>query len=124
MKSQIIQLLKVLFLADAGGAGAIVVAIVVHGSNVFERKIATLKQAKSVIVGLAYGAMFVLLTLLVSLLSGTGGFPAKVFQKNFLDGLFLGVGLALGIEAGESLLHSLEHHAMQHRALRAFCGNW
>lgn len=80
---------------------------------VFERKLATLKQAKFIVVGLTYGAMFVLLTLLVSLFSGAGNLPAEVFRKNFVDGLLLGTGLGLGIEAGESLLHSLEHRAMQ-----------
>jgi len=81
---------------------------------VFERKLATLKQAKFVVVGLTYGAMFVLLTLVVSMVAGSGSVPAEVFQKNFVDGLLLGTGLGLGIEAGEAFLHSLEHHAMRH----------
>ncbi len=81
---------------------------------VFERKLAPLRQAKFIVVGLTYGAMFVILTLLVGLLGGSSGIPAEVFRNNFLDGLLLGAGLGLGIEAGESLLHSLEHHSLHH----------
>ncbi len=79
---------------------------------VFERKLAPLRQAKFIVVGLTYGAMFVILTLLVGVLAGSNGIPAEVFRSNFLDGLLLGAGLGLGIEAGESLMHSFEHHAL------------
>lgn len=76
----------------------------------FERKLATMKQFKFIAISLAYGAMFVLLTFLVDLLSGYTGLPASVFRENFIDGLLLGLGLGLGIEAGEALLLSYEHH--------------
>ena len=81
----------------------------------FERKLATLKQAKFVVIALAYGVMFVLLTFLVDLLTGYTGLPASVFRENFLTGLFLGLGLGLGIEAGEALLQSYEHHVPTHK---------
>jgi len=75
---------------------------------IFERKI-TQKWIKVVVVALTYGAMFVVLTLLVDVLSGSTGLPATLFRENFVDGLLLGLGLALGIEAGEAVMHSLEH---------------
>ncbi len=81
---------------------------------VFERKLSTLRQAKFLVVALMYGGMFVLLTLLVNVFSGVSGVPAEVFRSNFVDGLLLGTGLGIGIEGGESFLHSLEHHAVGH----------
>jgi hypothetical protein len=185
MKTSIAQILKIVLLTVTGGAGAVIVGLLVYGSNVFntgspgfsfvslglsgalvfafyhvrglsesitaavvistiqflvsasyitmlhailfsfglnlpaiviafvfERKLATLKQAKFVVVALTYGGMFVLLTLLGDVLAGSAGLPPEVFRSNFLDGLLLGTGLGLGIEAGESFLHSLEHHAV------------
>ncbi|MBI5471097.1 MAG: hypothetical protein HY961_01995 [Ignavibacteriae bacterium] len=77
---------------------------------IFEKRLAHFKQAKFIVVGLVYGAMFVLLTLLVAALSGVDLLPARLFRDNFLDGLFIGLGLGLGIEAGEAFLHSIEIH--------------
>lgn len=76
---------------------------------VFERKLAPHARWKFVVVGLTYGAMFVVLTLLVDLVAGGGGLPAQLFRDNFVDGALLGVGLGLGIEAGEAMMNSLEH---------------
>jgi hypothetical protein len=76
----------------------------------FERKLAPLKQVKFVVVGIVYGAMFVLLTLIVGILTGVERMPAAVFQSNFLDGLMIGVGLGLGVEGAESFIQSIEHH--------------
>ena len=76
---------------------------------VFERKLAPLARWKFLMVGMMYGAMFVVLTLIVDLLAGPGGLPAQLFRENLLDGLLLGWGLGLGIEGGEALVHSLEH---------------
>lgn len=84
---------------------------------VFERKLAPHARWKFIVVGLTYGAMFVVLTLLVDLLSGGAGLPATLFRENLYLGLLLGTGLGLGIEGGEAMVHSLEmpktkeHHA-------------
>ncbi|MEK9138086.1 MAG: hypothetical protein AAB393_13250 [Bacteroidota bacterium] len=72
----------------------------------FERKLAPFRQYKFIVVALLYGVMFVLLTLFVSWLTTSQMLPATVFRQNFVDGLLLGLGLALGIEAGEALVHS------------------
>ncbi len=77
---------------------------------IFEKRLAHFKQAKFIVVGLVYGAMFVLLTLLVAVLSGVDMLPARLFRDNFLDGLFIGLGLGIGIEVGEAFLHSVEIH--------------
>ncbi len=76
----------------------------------FERKLASFRQAKFVVVGLVYGTLFVLLTLLVAALTKTDTLPAMVFRENFIDGLLIGLGLGLGVEAGEAFVHSIEQH--------------
>jgi hypothetical protein len=76
----------------------------------FERKLAPFKQWKFVVVSVLYGAMFVLLTLCIASITGAGRVPATVFRENFVDGLLIGLGLALGIEGGEAFIHSIEHH--------------
>ncbi|HLF20303.1 MAG TPA: hypothetical protein VI704_05900 [Bacteroidota bacterium] len=81
---------------------------VVSLAFLFERKLASFKQLKFLVVGLVYGALFVLLTLLVAVLTKVGSMPAAVFRENFVDGLLIGLGLGLGVEAGESFVHSLE----------------
>lgn len=80
----------------------------------FERKLAPFRQYKFIVVALLYGAMFVLLTLVVSWLGTAQMLPATVFRQNFLDGLLIGLGLSVGIAAGEALVHSLEQHSMKH----------
>lgn len=80
---------------------------------IFERKLAAQKRIKVAVVALTYGAMFVVLTLLVDLLSAEStGLPATLFRENFVDGLLLGLGLGLGVEGGEAVMHSLEHPAV------------
>jgi amino acid permease len=81
---------------------------------IFERKLAPFRQYKFIVVALLYGVMFVLLTLFVSWLGTSQMLPAVVFRQNFFDGLLLGLGLAVGIEAGEAIVHSLEQHSMKH----------
>lgn len=81
---------------------------------IFERKLAPFRQYKFVVVALLYGVMFVLLTLFVSWLGTSQMLPAAVFRQNFFDGLLIGLGLAVGIEAGEAIVHSLEQHSMKH----------
>jgi hypothetical protein len=76
----------------------------------FERKLEHFKQAKFTVVALVYGAMFVLLTLLVAVLTGVERMPAEVFRSNFIDGLLIGLGLGLGVVGGESFVHSLDAH--------------
>lgn len=83
---------------------------------VFEQKLTALRWLKFAVVGLTYGAMFVLLTLLVGLLADSPGLPPSLFRANFFDGLLLGIGLGLGIEGGEALLHSLKHPRARHGA--------
>ena len=77
---------------------------------VFERKLAHFKQAKFSVVAITYSVMFVLLTLLVAALGGVEMMPAKLFRDNAYDGLLIGIGLGLGIEAAEALVHSYEEH--------------
>ncbi|MER3522509.1 MAG: hypothetical protein C4326_00195 [Ignavibacteria bacterium] len=95
--------------------------LVVLLAFIFERKLAPLKQAKFVVVGLAYGAMFVLLTLIVAELTGVSEMPAIVFRQNFVDGLLIGIGLGIGVEGGEAFVHSVEHHR-QTKAQQAKAG--
>ena len=75
---------------------------------VFERKLSPHGRWKFVVVGLTYGAMFVLLTLVSDFAFGMEGLPAQVFRDNLLDGLLLGTGLGIGIQGGEAMIHSLE----------------
>jgi hypothetical protein len=76
----------------------------------FERKLAYLKQWKFIVVGIVYGAIFVLLTLSVLVLTNVKSLPPSLFQKNFLDGLCLGLGLGIGVEIAESIIHSVDQH--------------
>ncbi len=73
----------------------------------FERKLATFHWAKFAVVGVVYGAMFVLLTLLVGVLRSTESMPAILFRENFVDGLLIGLGMGLGVQAAEAYIHSL-----------------
>jgi hypothetical protein len=75
----------------------------------FERKLATFHWGKFVVVGIVYGVMFVLLTLLVGVLRNTETMPATVFRENFLDGSLIGLGMGLGVQAAEAFLLSLGH---------------
>jgi hypothetical protein len=76
----------------------------------FERKLANLKQWKFIVVGVVYGAIFVLLTLAVGILTKVTLMPPALFQKNYLDGLWLGLSLGVGIEIAESIIHSVDLH--------------
>ncbi|MCX6121211.1 MAG: hypothetical protein NTX44_06290 [Ignavibacteriales bacterium] len=76
----------------------------------FERKLAYFRQWKFIVVGIVYGAIFVLLTLVVDLLMKVATMPSATFQKNFLDGLWLGLSLGIGIEIAESIVHSVDLH--------------
>jgi predicted RND superfamily exporter protein len=76
----------------------------------FERKLAHFKQAKFVVVAILYSVMFVLLTLLVATLAGVEMMPASLFRDNAVDGLLIGLGVGLGIEAAEAFVHSWEEH--------------
>jgi hypothetical protein len=77
---------------------------------VFERKLAHFKQAKFTVVAITYSVMFVLLTLLVAALTGVEMLPAALFRDNWIDGLLIGLGLGLGIEAAEAFVHSWEEN--------------
>jgi len=76
----------------------------------FERKLAQFHWGKFAVVGIVYGVMFVLLTLLVSVLRQTGGLPPVVFRENFLDGFLMGLGMGLGVQGAEAFLQSLSSH--------------
>jgi len=82
----------------------------------FERKLANLRMAKFIIVGLLYGAMFVLLTLVSGVLIGLQEMPAVVFRQNFVDGLLIGLGIGVGVQVAEAFLHSVDHHIADKRA--------
>jgi hypothetical protein len=81
----------------------------------FERKLANFKQWKFIVVGVVYGAIFVLLTLSVGILTKVAALPPELFQKNYLDGLWLGLSLGIGIEIAEAIVHSVDlHRAAKH----------
>lgn len=73
----------------------------------FERKLAALHGAKFLVVGVVYGAVFVLLTLIVGLMQQSTEIPSTVFRDNFIDGLMIGLGMGLGVQAGEANIHSI-----------------
>jgi hypothetical protein len=73
----------------------------------FERKLATFHWGRFVVVGILYGVMFVLLTLLVGLIRNMEAIPAVVFRENFYDGSLIGLGMGLGVQAAEAFLQSL-----------------
>jgi hypothetical protein len=76
----------------------------------FERKLAYFQHWKFLVVGLIFGAMFVLLRLFILLVTSAADLTPAEFQKNFLDGLWMGFGLGLGVEVAESLMHSIDLH--------------
>ncbi len=76
----------------------------------FERKLAGFRHWKFTVVGLVYGGLFVVLTLIVALLTRIESMPPTLFQANFLDGLWIGLGLGIGVEAAESIMHSVDQH--------------
>lgn len=73
----------------------------------FERKLAVFHWAKFIVVGIVYGAMFVLLTLIVGVIQVSTEIPSFVFRDNFVDGLLIGLGMGLGVQAGEANIHSV-----------------
>jgi len=81
----------------------------------FERKLEKFKQWKFMFVGVYYGAVFVLLTFFVGILTKVEALPSVLFRNNFMDGLWLGLSLGIGIEIAESIIHSIDIHeyAMQ-----------
>jgi hypothetical protein len=76
----------------------------------FERKLAYFKQWKFIVVGVVYGAIFVLMRLLVSILTGVATLPPALFQNYYKDGLWLGLSLGIGVEIAESIVHSVDLH--------------
>jgi hypothetical protein len=76
----------------------------------FERKLEKFKQWKFMFVGVYYGAIFVLLTFFVSILTKVEALPSSLFRNNFLDGLWLGLSLGVGVEIAESIIHSIDLH--------------
>ncbi len=73
----------------------------------FERKLSVFHSGKFIIVGLVYGTVSVLLTLIVGVLQNISPMPSVVFRDNFIDGLLIGLGMGLGVQAGEAFIHSL-----------------
>jgi hypothetical protein len=81
----------------------------------FERKLANFKQWKFIVIGVVYGAIFVLLTLMVDIITKVVTMPPALFQKNYLDGLWLGLSLGIGVEIAESIVHSVDLHRQAKR---------
>ena len=81
----------------------------------FERKLAYFKQWKFIVVGVVYGAIFVFLTLSIGIITKVATLPPELFQKNYLDGLWLGLSLGIGIEIAESIVHSIDLHRQAKR---------
>ncbi len=77
----------------------------------FERKLEKFKQWKFMFVGVYYGAVFVLLTFFVGMLTNVESLPSSLFRNNFLDGLWLGLSLGAGVEIAESIIHSIDLHS-------------
>ena len=77
----------------------------------FERKLSVFHGGKFAVVGIVYGTVFVLLTLLIYVLQSVSTMPAAVFRDNFVDGLLIGLGMGLGVQGGEAFLHSLDSAA-------------
>ncbi len=75
---------------------------------VFERRMAMFTWGKFIVIGLVYGTMFVLLTMIVGVLQNVSAMPPTVFRDNFVDGLLIGTGLGLGVQAAEAFIHSLQ----------------
>ena len=75
---------------------------------VFERRLAQFTWGKFIIIGLVYGTTFVLLTMIVGVLQNVSAMPPTVFRDNFVDGLLIGTGVGLGVQAGEAYIHSLQ----------------
>lgn len=73
----------------------------------FERKLSVLHEWKFVVVGAVYGSVFVLLTLIIGIFRDISPIPPSVFQDNFIDGMLIGIGMGLGVQAGEAFVHSL-----------------
>ena len=84
----------------------------------FERKLAYFKQWKFIVVGVVYGAIFVLITLSVGVITKVATLPPELFQKNYVDGLLLGLSLGIGIEIAESIVHSVDLHRQAKREVR------
>lgn len=80
---------------------------------IFEKKLSTLKHWKFIVVGVVYAGMFVLLTQTVAVFMKVADMPAAIFRENFFDGLWMGLGLGIGVEVAESFLHSLDQHRIQ-----------
>lgn len=80
----------------------------------FERKLQPIRRFKFVVVSLLYGGTFVTVTLLVALVNRVELLPPALFRQNFVDGVFIGLGIALGIEAGTALMHSWQQWRMRH----------
>ena len=74
----------------------------------FERKLAAFHWAKFMVVGIVYGAVFVLLTLIVGVIQVSTQIPSAVFRDNFVDGLLIGLGMGLGVQAGEANIYSIQ----------------
>ncbi len=77
----------------------------------FEHKLSVFHGGKFIVVGVVYGTMFVLLTLLVGVLQNVTSMPPVAFRENFIDGLLLGLGMGLGVQGGEAFLNSLDSAA-------------
>lgn len=73
----------------------------------FERKLAVFHSGKFIVVGAVYGTVFVLMTLLIGVIQHISPIPPTVFRDNFFDGLLIGLGMGLGVQAGETFIHSL-----------------
>jgi len=74
----------------------------------FERQLAMFNWGKFIVIGLVYGTMFVLLTMIVGVLQNVSAMPPSMFRDNFLDGLLIGTGVGLGVQAGEAFIDSIQ----------------
>ena len=74
----------------------------------FERKLSAFHWGRFIVIGLVYGTMFVLLTMIVGVLRNVSAIPPMVFRDNFIDGLMIGIGVGLGVQAGEAFIDSLK----------------
>jgi hypothetical protein len=81
----------------------------------FDGSLARFRNARFLFIGALYGAGFVALSFFTAWIGGVETMPADVFRSNLLDGVLIGCGLGIGVEAAEMLVRSLDKSSPAHR---------
>jgi hypothetical protein len=80
----------------------------------FERSLARFRNARFLFIGALYGVGFVSLSFFTAWIGGIESMPAQVFRSNFLDGVLIGSGIGIGVEAAEMLVNAFEKSSPAH----------